>query len=151
MRIDSNAKVKAGTAEHPAAAKSSTGEAPDADGADLSPDQARVDALTAQVGALPEMGMERVAALQSAVKQGLYNVSDQQTAEALMSEMSTRERPRRNGGEKAPTKARTAKAARSAEPTVRRDSHEGEEASQDFFPSASGIELAVDAGTSDCS
>jgi len=93
MRIDSNANLRAATEQagatsaRPAPANTSGGELLAPDRAELSPDQARVQSLSAQVNALPEIRRDKVAALQVAVKQGNYEVSAEQTAEAMMSEM----------------------------------------------------------------
>jgi flagellar biosynthesis anti-sigma factor FlgM len=57
------------------------------DRAELSPDQTRVRALASQVSDLPEIRQERVAALSAAVRNGSYNVSPDQTAKAMMTEM----------------------------------------------------------------
>jgi len=93
MRIDPNAGLTpaasgaASSANPRSAAAGSSSATPAADQAELSYDQARVNALTAQVNALPEIRREKVAALQSAVKQGTYQVSPEQTAEAIVAEL----------------------------------------------------------------
>ena len=94
MRIDRNAGLTpaaSGTtssANPRSAAAGSSRATPVADQAELSYDQARVNALTAQVNALPEIRREKVAALQSALNQGTYQVSPEQTAEAIVAEVS---------------------------------------------------------------
>ncbi len=60
------------------------------DTAQLSLDQARVQSLAAQVNALPEVRQEKVAALGQAVRDGRYQISPEQTAEAVISEMLAR-------------------------------------------------------------
>ena len=93
MKIDPNAGLTpaaageaASTNPKPASAASGAG-APVTDQAEITYDRARVNALAAQVNALPEIRREKVAALQSAVKQGTYQVSPEQTAEALIAEL----------------------------------------------------------------
>jgi flagellar biosynthesis anti-sigma factor FlgM len=57
------------------------------DRAELSLDQVRVSALAAKINDLPEVRQEKVAALADAIHSGNYNVSPEQTAEAMLSEM----------------------------------------------------------------
>jgi anti-sigma28 factor (negative regulator of flagellin synthesis) len=49
-----------------------------------------VQALAAQVNELPEIRQEKVAALGRAVQSGNYQVTPEQTADALLSELRTR-------------------------------------------------------------
>jgi flagellar biosynthesis anti-sigma factor FlgM len=58
--------------------------------AQLSGDPARVQSLAAQVNALPETRQEKVGALGPAVRDGSYQVSPEQMAEAMISEMLAR-------------------------------------------------------------
>jgi flagellar biosynthesis anti-sigma factor FlgM len=60
------------------------------DTAELSGDQVRVQLLTGQVNQLPEVRHEKVTALALAVRQGRYDVTPEQTAEAMLGEMQTR-------------------------------------------------------------
>jgi flagellar biosynthesis anti-sigma factor FlgM len=46
--------------------------------------------LTAQVNQLPDVRQERVAALASAVQNGTYQVSPEQTADAMLAELHAR-------------------------------------------------------------
>lgn len=148
MRSDSNAKMKikqpANRGSRPTEA-SPGGEAR-VIGEELSPEKNRVNALSAQVRNIPETREEKVAALRSAVEQGNYNVSNEQTAGALMSEMAAGAETRRSVARKKPPRR-----PRNAKPSIRRDPHEGENTSRDFFPSAGGMDLAADAGRGDCS
>jgi flagellar biosynthesis anti-sigma factor FlgM len=57
------------------------------DRAELSREQSRVTALTSEVTGLPEVRQERVTALSAAIRDGSYDVSPEQTAEAMISEM----------------------------------------------------------------
>ena len=61
-----------------------------ADTAVLSPEQARVQSLAAEVNSLPDVRQEKVAALGLAIQQGNYEVSPEQTAEALLGQMEIR-------------------------------------------------------------
>jgi len=93
MRIDLNPK----SPEAPDAAQSTRrgsrnsavpGQtAPAEDRAELSLDQVRVRALAAQVNELPEIRQQKVAALSRAIREGNYNVTPEQTAEALVANM----------------------------------------------------------------
>jgi flagellar biosynthesis anti-sigma factor FlgM len=58
--------------------------------AQLSGDRARVRSLAAQVNALPETRQEKVGVLGPAVREGSYQVSAEQMAEAMISEMLAR-------------------------------------------------------------
>jgi flagellar biosynthesis anti-sigma factor FlgM len=96
MRIDPNAR----SAETPAAGQTAAsnqraavapaGAGPAGDTAQLSLDQVRVQALAIQVNALPEVRQEKVAALGRAIRQGSYQVSPQQTADAMIAELLQR-------------------------------------------------------------
>jgi len=92
MRIDSNPNVRAATEQAASTSSRPAGNCSGAgvlasDRAELSPDQARVQSLSAQVNALPEIRKEKVSALQNSIKQGNYDVSAEQTADAMISEM----------------------------------------------------------------
>jgi len=95
MRIDPNARLAA-TPDSGESAKSAAktahplpgAEALGTDRAELSIDQARVHALAAQVNSLPEVRQEKVAALARALRNGEYKVSPEQTADAMLSEIS---------------------------------------------------------------
>ncbi len=96
MRIDPNARLQqaqdsgeVASGSRGAAAAAAGGEL-GGDTAQLSLDQARVQSLAAQVNALPEVRQEKVAALGQAVRDGSYQISPEQTAEAVISEMLAR-------------------------------------------------------------
>ncbi len=55
----------------------------------LSPEYEKVQSLAASVSQVPEMRQERVAALSESIRTGNYEVSSKQTAEALLSYMSS--------------------------------------------------------------
>ena len=59
------------------------------DRAELSPDQVRAQSLASQANDLPEVRQEKVNALGQAIQQGRYNVTPEQTAEAMMEDMRT--------------------------------------------------------------
>lgn len=61
-------------------------ETPEADGASLSTGST-VSALAAQLKQMPDVRQERVAALRQAVQSGQYQVSDEQIADALHSQL----------------------------------------------------------------
>jgi flagellar biosynthesis anti-sigma factor FlgM len=94
MRIDLNTSI--GQTSNPAEAtksnlRSSSGPADSevpADVTKLSPDYARVQALTAAVSELPEIRQDKVAALAEMIRSGNYAVNAEQTAEALVSHMA---------------------------------------------------------------
>jgi flagellar biosynthesis anti-sigma factor FlgM len=91
MRIDLNANLgQVGDAEAAGKAGSrvATGAGVEADRAQLSSDAVKVQALSAAVLELPEIRQEKVAALAEQVQQGSYAVTAQQTAEALLTELS---------------------------------------------------------------
>ena len=56
----------------------------------LSSDQARVVALAAQIVNLPEIRSEKIARIASALHEGKYQVSPEQTAEAMIAELQGR-------------------------------------------------------------
>jgi flagellar biosynthesis anti-sigma factor FlgM len=96
MRIDLNTGIGQ-AADSPqtapgarSAASSAPAESRGADTAQLSSDQARVQALTVQVNNLPEIRQQKVEALGRAVRDGSYQVSPESTADALISEMLAR-------------------------------------------------------------
>jgi flagellar biosynthesis anti-sigma factor FlgM len=60
------------------------------DQAEISRLHSRAAVLTAQVNQLPDVRQERVAALASAVQNGTYQVSPEQTAGAILSELHAR-------------------------------------------------------------
>jgi len=95
MRIDPNARPQ--QAQDSAGTPSSRGTAAAAqsgaladDTAQLSGDQVRVQSLTAQAIAVPEIRQEKVTALGQAVQNGSYDVSPELTAEAVISESLAR-------------------------------------------------------------
>jgi len=81
VRADQPGVRSSATASH-----SSLGE----DRAELSADQVRVLSLAKEVNRLPEIRQEKVTALSLAIRQGQYDVSPEQTAAAMLSEMETR-------------------------------------------------------------
>jgi len=94
MRIDLNASVgqlpDAGLAGKASLRALGAGsDAPQADSAQLSTDQAKVNALRAAVLQLPEIRQEKVAALAEQVQKGSYAVSAEQTGEAVLAALST--------------------------------------------------------------
>ena len=58
------------------------------DQAQLSVDSSRIEPLRAGLSSVPEVRQERVNALRQAIGQGSYQVTDQQLAGAIYSEMS---------------------------------------------------------------
>ncbi len=97
MRIDPNTRAQQAETSAEAAASNAraatpaaaAGE-PAADSARFSLDQVHVQALTAQASSLPEIRQEKVTALGQAVRDGTYQVSPEQTAEAVLSELLAR-------------------------------------------------------------
>ncbi|MGO9125381.1 MAG: flagellar biosynthesis anti-sigma factor FlgM [Terriglobales bacterium] len=95
MRIDLNANVGQTPDAGPAGKAGSravpgTGNAAlEADSAQLSTDQVKVHALGAAALQLPEVRQEKVAALAEQVQKGSYQVSPDQTAEALLTTLTT--------------------------------------------------------------
>ena len=57
------------------------------DSAQLSMDGGKVQQLKADLAAVPDVRLERVAALQKAITSGSYNVSSQQIAQAMSSDL----------------------------------------------------------------
>jgi len=96
MRIDLNNRLReaeSGTMESPSTrvpAGNAGNPAVAGDTAELSGDQVRAQALAAQVNQLPEVRQEKVDALGLAIRQGSYDVSAEQTAEAMLGEMQSR-------------------------------------------------------------
>jgi flagellar biosynthesis anti-sigma factor FlgM len=78
----------------PAGARANTanaaGQALGEDSAQLSSDQARVQSFAAQVNNLPEIRQEKVDALRRVIREGSYEVSPEQTADAMLSEAQVR-------------------------------------------------------------
>ena len=95
MRIDLNANVGQTADAGPAGkagsrAVSGAGSAiPETDSTQLSTDQVKVQALGAAVLQLPEIRQDKVAALAEQVRKGTYQVTAQQTAEALLTALTT--------------------------------------------------------------
>ena len=74
----------------PAAVATSGRAEPAGERAQLSGDSARLQLLAAQVNALPETRQEKVGRLGPAVRDGSYQVSPEQMAEAMIAEMLAR-------------------------------------------------------------
>ena len=91
MRIDNSTRIpdapQTGQARANAAAVSSSGSGLASDTARLSTGQSAVQALAAKVNEVPEIRRERVAALASAIRNGSYQVTPEQTAGALIVHM----------------------------------------------------------------
>lgn len=94
MRIDPSARINAleagASAKSGSKASGAAGGGLASDQAALSPDQARVGALVAQTISLPEIRSEKVAQIASAIREGRYQVSAEQTADALLAELQGR-------------------------------------------------------------
>jgi flagellar biosynthesis anti-sigma factor FlgM len=95
MRIDLNANVgqtpdagQAGKAGSRAALGTGS-EGLQVDSTQLSTDQVKVQALSTAVLQLPEIRQDKVAALAEQVQKGNYQVGSQQTAEALLTALTT--------------------------------------------------------------
>ena len=95
MRIDLNANVRQ-TVDTAAAGKAGSravlgagSAAVEADSAQLSIDQVKIQGLSTAVLQLPEIRQEKVAALAERVQQGNYEVGARQTAEALLTALTT--------------------------------------------------------------
>ena len=58
-----------------------------------SPDESEANALAAKLRQLPETGGERMQSLKDALRKGSYQVSPEQTAEAIISELEVRAEP----------------------------------------------------------
>jgi flagellar biosynthesis anti-sigma factor FlgM len=95
MRIDLNTNVEqlpdAGpngkTGSQPVSGAGSA--VPGTDSTQLSTDQVKLQALTAAVLQMPEVRQDKVTALAAQVQKGSYQVTAQQTAEALLSAVTT--------------------------------------------------------------
>jgi flagellar biosynthesis anti-sigma factor FlgM len=96
MRIDLNPSPEAQEAgpATPAGARTNAaaagGTALGSDTAQLSSDQGRVQSLSAQVNNLPEIRQEKVDAVRRVIRDGSYQVTPEQTAEAMLSDMRAR-------------------------------------------------------------
>jgi flagellar biosynthesis anti-sigma factor FlgM len=96
MRIDANSRLgEMGDAGNstPASPRVSAAANPGkvaGDTAEISGDAMRVQSLATAVQQLPEIRQEKVAALSLAVREGRYEVSPEQTADALVAEMQSR-------------------------------------------------------------
>lgn len=98
MRIDLNAIISEGPdpghstkTSSGAGSPAASGEGPlGADTATLSHDQGRIRELASQVGQMPEIRQEKVAALQRVIDENSYGVTPGQAAEALISVMQIR-------------------------------------------------------------
>jgi flagellar biosynthesis anti-sigma factor FlgM len=92
MRIDLNANVGQTPDAGPTGSRAVSGAGstvPEADSAQLSTDQVKVQALSAAVLQLPEVRQEKVTALAEQLQKGSYQVSAQQTAEAVLNALTT--------------------------------------------------------------
>ncbi len=94
MRIDPNTRAeqaqdlaKANPSNARATVAANNERTSGADATEISPDQVRVQSLAAQVNALPEIRQNKVEALGRAIRQGSYQVSAEQTAAAMLSEL----------------------------------------------------------------
>jgi flagellar biosynthesis anti-sigma factor FlgM len=96
MRIDLNPRSpeaqEAGTAGQSGGrrAAGAQGKTPGGDTAQLSSDQGRVQSLAAQINNLPEIRQEKVDALRRVIREGNYDVTAEQTANAMLSEIEAR-------------------------------------------------------------
>ena len=95
MRINLNPKTQeatVGQATQPSTRPSTAGGAPviTGDTAELSLEQAKVQSLTAEANRVPDVRQDKVAALGLAIQQGSYDITPEQTAEAMIGEMQTR-------------------------------------------------------------
>jgi len=96
MRIDLNGGISGSRAteersqEGSRAASAAGAGGPASDQAVLSADQGRVGALAVQVNNLPEVRSEKVAAIASAIRKQTYQVTPEQTAEAILGELQAR-------------------------------------------------------------
>ena len=95
MRIDLNHRLaeigESAEQANPRAAAGASGKTALADDrAELSADQARVQSLAREVNRLPDVRQQKVEALSLAVRQGSYEVSPEQTADAMLLEMQER-------------------------------------------------------------
>jgi flagellar biosynthesis anti-sigma factor FlgM len=91
MRIDPNTRTL-GSAESPSAARSNSGQTPSAAGVSMeesgSGSQTQVRALAVQMQQSPEIRQNKVEALAHAIRNGQYQVSSEQIANSLFSEMA---------------------------------------------------------------
>lgn len=95
MRIDSNSRAAEAqdlgqSSQSGARANAPAGGAGNALGSDtarLSTDQARVASLAAQVNNLPEVRQQKVEALRRVIGDGSYQVTPEQTADAILAEI----------------------------------------------------------------
>jgi len=96
MRINLNPKTQeatVGQATQPSTRPSSTAGGTagiTGDTAELSLEQAKVQSLTAEANRVPDVRQDKVTALGLAIQQGSYDVTPEQTAEAIIGEMQTR-------------------------------------------------------------
>ncbi|MBZ5706017.1 MAG: flagellar biosynthesis anti-sigma factor FlgM [Acidobacteriia bacterium] len=95
MRIDPNIRTpEAADAARPAKsntrAANQTAGGEGLDKAQLSLDQAHLQALEAKVNGLPEVRGEKVEALRQVIREGNYEVTPEQTAEAMFAELLAR-------------------------------------------------------------
>jgi flagellar biosynthesis anti-sigma factor FlgM len=95
MRIDPNVRTpeaaeaaRADKANARAANRTSGGEG--LDKAQLTGDQTHLQSLAAKVSGLPEVRAEKVEALRRVIRDGNYEVSAEQTAEAMFAELAAR-------------------------------------------------------------
>lgn len=91
MRIDNNTRIpdaaQTGQTKPSSSVVAGSGSGLASDTAKLSTGQSAVQALAAKVNELPEVRQDRVAALASAIRNGSYQVTPEQTADALMVHM----------------------------------------------------------------
>lgn len=94
MRIDLSTRIPEaadpGQAAKSGSPSASGGNSLGVDTAKFSSDPEKVQALTAGVTAMPEIRQEKVAALAQAVSSGSYQVTPEQTADAMMSQLGVR-------------------------------------------------------------
>lgn len=89
MKIDFNANsvdnfVGQSPVAKPDASTSRTADATPAEKPEVSGDSGRISFLKAELNRTPDVRQERVAALQAKIRQGTYNVSDEQIANAII-------------------------------------------------------------------
>ena len=92
MRINLNPNNLAATDAAASQSKATTRTTDSAanDKAELSPDQARVQSLTAQLNQLPDVRNNKINELWKAIKQGTYQVTAEQTADAIIADVQGR-------------------------------------------------------------
>lgn len=83
LQADLASSVRPGTRADASVANSGTA----SNSTELSSNHLSAAALTAAVGQVPEVRQEKVAALAGQVRSGTYQVSAEQTADAMLSEM----------------------------------------------------------------